>query len=460
MTEKNHGHGSLSAKAGPENNVSFLTGFSADKYARLQFAEPEEVRQVQNRLFLNHLRYTLARSEFYRKKFAEQNIGADEIQSLTDLVRLPITNKSDLEDTTRFCCADQADIVDISLTSATSGSIPTMIPLTGSDLSRLACNEEVALGMAGIEKTDTLLVCAALDRCFMAGMAYFLGGAKLSATMVRAGSGSASQHWELIKRTRTTAVVGVPSLMYKIGQFALEQDEDPADSPVKKLIAIGEPTRDQTLALLPISEELESMWDAKIFSTYASSEMATTFCECRARAGGHLRPELIVTEILDGEGKAVPAGEIGEVVVTPLGVTGMPLIRFRTGDLSYLIDSPCACGRKTPRLAPVIGRKNQMLKYKGTSLYPNAVLSALEGDERFHGGYVEARRHPDGTDRVILFAAMNGLGEPEGSAWITARLRAALRVVPEIRIIPPEQADAKVYQFHEKRKRITFFDQR
>jgi len=292
----------------------------------------------------------------------------------------------------------------------------------------------------------------------MAGMAYFLGGAKLSAAMVRAGSGSAAQHWELIKRTQATAIVGVPSLIHKIGNFALDHGMDPADSWITKLIAIGEPTKNKDMALLPISRELETMWDAKIFSTYASSEMATTFCECEARQGGHLRPELIVVEILDTEDRPVPHGEPGEVVVTPLGVTGMPLIRFRTGDISYFIPEPCTCGRTPPRLAPVIGRKNQMLKYKGTTLFPNAVLACLEGDSRFHGGYVEAMQNLDGTDRVILFAALKT--NPMDLSWMKEQLRATVRVVPEIKIISPEQADKKVYQFHKKRKRITFFDLR
>ncbi|MDT8379896.1 MAG: AMP-binding protein [Desulfotignum sp.] len=366
-----------------------------------------------------------------------------------------------MENEKRFFCADPREIVDICLTSGTSGAQATMIPLTATDLSRLAYNEEIALGMAGISSSDTLLVCAALDRCFMAGMAYFLGGVRLSAAIVRGGSGSAAQQWELVRRTRATAIVGVPSLMYKIGEFALEQKENPAATNVQKLIAIGEPTRDKSLSLLPISQELETMWDAPIFSTYASSEMATTFCECEARLGGHIRPEIIVVEILDSKGHPVPPGEEGEVVVTPLGVTGMPLIRFRTGDISHLVASRCPCGRTTPRLAPVYGRKNQMLKYKGTTIFPNAIISALEGDSRFQGGYVEARRHPDGTDRVILYAALKEKGGSSDTlSWIKDRLRAAVRVVPEIKCISREEADNKVYQFHKKRKRITFFDQR
>ncbi len=435
-----------------------LTDFSAKKHADLQFAEPEKIEQIQTRLFLRHLEYTLARSPFYKAKYAKNNIDITGIQSLEDIRHLPLTEKTDLLDTQPLLCTDKNKIVDISLTSASSGSNPTLIPLTSSDLARLAYNEELAIAMTGVDETDTILICAALDRCFMAGIAYFLGGVKLSATMVRGGSGSAAQHWELIKLTQPTVIVGVPSLMYKIGKHGRDNHGDPGTWGIKKLIAIGEPTKDANLNLLPIAQELESMWNAKTYSTYASSEMATTFCECEARSGGHTRPELIIVEILGDDDQPVKPGEKGEVVVTPLGVTGMPLIRFKTGDISYMIQEECVCKRTTQRLAPVIGRKNQMLKYKGTTVFPNAILAALEGDSRFYNGYIEAKKHPDGTDRIILYAALSG---KEGSdTWIRQTLQAKIRVVPEIRQITREKADKKVYQFDKKRKRLTFFDLR
>jgi len=442
-------------------NLPLLNNFPAHVHSGLQYAPAEQIEKVQTELLLAHLSYTLSRSDFYRKSFKKAGVNIKDIRKLSDLQALPLTDKTDLENTERFCCASPQEIVDICLTSGTSGAQATMIPLTAPDLARLAYNEEIALGMAGISSSDILLICAALDRCFMAGMAYFLGGVRLSAAVVRGGAGSAAQHWELVRRTGATAIVGVPSLIHKIGEFALEQKENPAASNVQKLIAIGEPTRDKSLSLLPISRELETMWDAPVFSTYASSEMATTFCECEARVGGHVRPELIVVEILDDKSRSVPQGDAGEVVVTPLGVTGMPLIRFRTGDISHMETSQCPCGRTTPRLAPVSGRKNQMLKYKGTTIFPNAIISALEGDSRFQGGYVEARRNPAGTDRVILYAALEGDESSPGTlSWVQDRLRAAVRVVPEIKCISREEADNKVYQFHKKRKRITFFDLR
>lgn len=435
-----------------------VADFSAQKYAELQFASPAEVNEVQNRLFLQHLGYTLARSPFYKKLYAQEKIDITKIKGVADIGQLPLTHKADLLLTQNLVCADKNEIVDISLTSATSGTTPTLIPLTSTDLSRLAYNEEIAIAMTGVNQTDTLLVCAALDRCFMAGIAYFLGGVKLSASMVRGGSGSAAQHWELIKLTQPTVIVGVPSLMYKIGKHGLDNNENPKDWGIKKLIAIGEPTKNAKMDLLPISRELESMWNAKIYSTYASSEMATTFCECEARNGGHTRPELIIVEILGDDGLPVPAGEKGEVVVTPLGVTGMPLVRFKTGDISYMIQGKCSCKRTSPRLAPIIGRKNQMLKYKGTTVFPNAILAVLEGDHRFYNGYIEAQKNADGTDRIILYAALTR--EDVSDTWLKEILQAKLRVVPEINRITRQEADKKVCQFDKKRKRITFFDLR
>ena len=144
--------------------------------------------------------------------------------------------------------------------------------------------------------------------------------------------------------------------------------------------------------------------------------------------------------------------------MTPLGVTGMPLLRFKTGDISFVIDEPCACGRSTLRIAPVLGRKKQMLKYKGTTIFPNSILSALEGASFFEEGYVEVKCNPDGTDRVILNLCLkdNSAGIP----LIEEHLRAKIRVVPEINIKSRDEISKIMYQPEKKRKRITFIDSR
>lgn len=438
------------------SEVNLLTDCSANRYAHLQYASEEKINEVQTELFLKHLHYCADHSPFYRNLY--KDIDLDGITELSDIKKLPFTTKSDMVNSNDFLAVPDREIVDVCLTSASSGPMPTIIYQTQTDLKRLAYNEELAFGIAGVTDADNMLICAAIDRCFMAGLAYFLGGVKLNTKVIRSGSGSPAQHWELVKLLNVSVIVGVPSLIYKIGEYARENNENPADSSVKKLIAIGEPTKNEAMTLLPVSEELEKMWGARIYSTYASSELATTFCECEVTHGGHMRPELNIIEILDDDDAPVKDGDFGEVVTTPLGITGMPLIRFKTGDISFIISEKCACGRTTKRLGPIIGRKKQMLKYKGTTVFPNAMLSVLEGDKRFHCGYIEAFKNDDGTDKIILYVS---LADPVAShQWITDTLRAKIRVVPEIIMISKEEADKKVYMFDKKRKRTIFFDMR
>ncbi len=440
----------------PGADTRLINDCGYNKYAQLQYADDNEIETVQNRLFLDHFNYVINNSAFYQNLYRSMGIDFNEIKTADDISKLPFTKKSDINND--FICVDERAIVDLSLTSGTSGAVPTIVPLTSHDLARLAFNEEIAFRIAGVTESDTMLVCAAIDKCFMAGLAYFLGGVKLNAKMVRAGSNDAAQTWEMIKLTDSTVVVGVPSLIYKIGQYAIKNGENPAECTVKKLIAIGEPIRGRDLKLIPVAAELEKMWTAEIYSTYASSEIATTFCECEKRQGGHIRPELNLVEIVDENGNIVKDGDAGEVVTTPLGITGMPLIRFKTGDISFIINGKCDCGRSTKRLGPIIGRKNQMLKYKGTTIFPNAVISALEGDPRFHSGYVEVKKNNDGTDRVILYASLTDLDME--TLWIKEKLRSKIRVSPEVKIISQKDADNKIYKFNKKRKRQIFFDLR
>jgi len=441
-------------------DFQLINGQKYDKYINLQYDDMDQIKRVQNSLFIEHFHYISHHSPFYMSLYNSLGLNIEEIKTIEDIVKLPFTEKSDINND--FICVDQKEIVDLCLTSGTSGT-PTIVPLTSNDLARLAFNEQIAFQIAGVTNLDTMLICAAIDKCFMAGIAYFLGGVKLNARMVRAGSNDSAQSWEMINFTNTSVIVGVPSLIYRIGQYAIKNGKNPADCGVRKLIAIGEPIRDKNLNLIPVAEELEKMWGAKIFSTYASSEIATTFCECEKQQGGHIRPELNLVEIIDENGNRVKDGEVGEVVTTPLGVTGMPLIRFKTGDISFIINEKCSCGRNTNRLGPIIGRKNQMLKYKGTTIFPESIISVLEGESLFHSGYVEAKKNTDGTDRVILFISFNNNNDnhPESKInWVKEKLRAKIRVAPEVVLISRDDADKKIYQLDKKRKRQTFFDLR
>ena len=137
----------------------------------------------------------------------------------------------------------------------------------------------------------------------------------------------------------------VPSFILRLIQYAQEHGIDYKNSSVKRIIGIGEGLREQDLRLNLLGKRIKEKWDVHLFATYSSTEMGATFSECEYGKGGHVHPELIIVEIIGDDDLPVADGEIGEIVVTTLGVEGMPLLRFRTGDMAAKLVDRCDCGR-------------------------------------------------------------------------------------------------------------------
>jgi phenylacetate-CoA ligase len=424
------------------------------KYRGTEFAAPGEIREVQERLFKKHINYIMGYSPYYQRTL--HGLDAEKI-SLDDLSALPFTDKSAFEKyNEELLAVPMPEIRDIVLSSGTTGK-PTRIMYTENDLKRLAYNEEISFAGCGLTSNDIVLLTCTMDRCFVAGLAYFLGIRALGAAAIRNGLSSFASHLEIIKRMGPTAIVGVPSFLHKLAQFLKVQGIDPEKTAVNKLICIGEPIRDRELSLLRMGQYLEEDWGAKVYSTYASSETITTFCECTAQKGGHLHPELAIVEIVDDEGRVLPPGEAGEVVVTTLSVEGMPLLRFKTGDVSFLADGPCECGRYSPRLGPILGRKKQMIKYRGTTLYPQAVYAVLDEIPEVSEYYVAVRSDFDLSDVLSVHVSVkNGSCSHAG---IVDRLQARLRVRPEVVISSEEDIKKQMLTGH-SRKINRFIDRR
>jgi phenylacetate-CoA ligase len=347
-------------------------------------------------------------------------------------------------------------IVDIVMSSGTTGK-PTRIMYTEKDMKRLAYNEAVSLAACGVTQDDVVLLTCTIDRCFIAGLAYYSGARSLGAAVIRNGISSMASHREIIRQMRPTVIVGVPTLLLKLGLFMRAQNVDPRGVGVTKLICIGEPVRDRDLSLLKIGEYLQATWGAAVYSTYASSETITSFCECTSMQGGHLHPDLAIVEIISDEGAVLPIGEVGEVVVTPLAIEGMPLLRFKTGDVSFLIERPCACGRNSLRLGPILGRKKQMIKCRGTTLYPNAIHSVLDGIGEISEYYLEITSDFDLSDRVRIYVSLRD--DSYSPEMIMDRLQAHLRMRPEVVVASEENIRREIYS-ENSRKLIRFKDRR
>ena len=415
------------------------------------FAGIAELEAIQEKFLREHLEYCRDHSPYYRKILAGRDFSAFKLK---DLEELPFTSKQDMGNPgNNFIAVPEEDIVDIVFSSGTTG-IPCKIAYTEHDLQRLAYNEEKSFAEVGVQAKDRALLTCTIDRCFIAGLAYCLGLRKLGAAVIRNGINSVASHARIIRDLEPAVIVGVPSFLVKLGKFLHESDYPV--NPVKRLVCIGEPIRDENMELSPIGLKLEELWDAQVHSTYASSETITTFAECPSACGGHLHYDLGVLEIIDDEGKRAAPGELGEVVVTPLQIHGTPLIRLRTGDISFMEVAPCACGRKSMRLGPILGRKSQMLKVRGSTIFPQAIFSELASIPHVEEYYIEVKGEHL-ADEVEVFVSLSTPGT--SLTHIAERVYAASRVSLEVIEVERHTALAKIFPEH-SRKPTRFIDLR
>lgn len=418
----------------------------------------EEIKKYQEKRLKESLDYLQNNSVFYQELFHSNKININNIATLEDLTKIPVTTKDDLQKRTNdFLCVEKRDIVDYITTSGTMGE-PVTFAMTDNDLERLAYNEYISFSCADTTPDDIFQLLVTLDKRFMAGMAYFMGLRKLGAGIIRTGPGMEKLQFESITRFNPTGFVTVPSYLPKLVSYAKMNNIDHMSLGVKKAVCIGEPIRNPDFTLNQLGKRIKDEWGLKLYSTYASTEMGTAFTECSAGKGGHHHPEMIIVEFLDENNKPVNDDEPGEVTITTLGVEAMPLLRFKTGDICYHHTEACECGRTTMRLGPVIGRKQHMIKLKGTTLYPPSVYDVLNETVCVDNYIVEVNSNELGTDELLIKI---GCKEPNADIEkkIKDNFRAKLRVAPSLRFYHPDEI-AKL-QFPEgARKPIIFIDNR
>ena len=418
-----------------------------------------DIVALQEKKLQEVLAYVNEHSAFYKRLFKEYNINVSAIKTLSDLTKLPTTCKDDLQrDNDAFRCVPKSAIVDYASTSGTLG-MPVTFGLTDNDLKRLAYNEAISLACAGIKKGDVVQLMTTIDRRFMAGLAYFLGVRQLGASIVRVGAGIPELQWDSIRLYEPTYLLAVPSFLLKMIAYAEKNGIDYEASSVKGVVCIGESLRNQDFSNTLLAEKIVEKWKGiKLYSTYASTEMSTTFTECEYQQGGHHHPELIITEVLDDAGNRVGENESGELTITTLGVEAMPLVRFRTGDIVTMHTGTCACGRNTARVSPVLGRKQQMIKYKGTTLYPPVLMDLLTNFEEIENYIIEISTNSILTDEILIKIGTRTPTEALKER-ISNHFRAKIRVVPKIEYCDIAELERELYPLG-SRKPMKFVDKR
>ncbi|MBN1113502.1 MAG: AMP-binding protein [Bacteroidales bacterium] len=418
----------------------------------------KDIKAYQEDRLSELLVYLKNHSKFYQNLFEKHNINTRDIKTLEDLTKIPTTTKDDLQARNMdFLCVDKGKVVDYTTTSGTLGD-PVTFALTDKDIERLAYNEYISFACADGTNDDIYQLMVTMDRRFMAGMAYYAGIRKLGGGIVRVGPGNPGLQFDTIERIKPNAFITVPSFLLKLIDYAEKNGIDYKNSSIKKAICIGESMRNANLELNTLGQKIREKWDIKLYSTYASTEMGTAFTECGQGKGGHHHPEMIIVEFLDDNDMPVAEGEPGEVTITTIGVEAMPLLRFKTGDICYHYTEKCECGRNTMRLGPVIGRKKQMIKYKGTTLYPPSLYDLLNDFEEIENYIVEVSTNNIGTDDILIHIGSKNTSE-QFEKKIKDHFRAKLRVAPTVKF----DSISEIYkrQFPEmSRKPITFVDKR
>ncbi len=416
------------------------------------------IAEAQSRLLIETVRYAYERSPYYKRRFDGLGLSPLALNGVQDLELLPLTDRKDFQENNwEFLAIPRYDIAEVVSTTGTSGE-PAFIAMTSNDLLRLAVNEERSFRSAGVVKGDLFHLAVTCDNLFIAGMAYYVGLSRLGASVVRIGPQNITRHLDLAVRLKPVGMVAVPSFMVHMARRIKENGITVDDIGLRKIVLIGDSIRDADFRINALGSLIENAFGEICWSTYGITEAQLSFFECGMHHGLHGHPDFILAEIVDDNGNVLPDGEVGELVLTTLQVEGMPLLRYRTGDVTFKLAGLCSCGRNSVRIGPILGRKCQRLKYKGVTLYPKTIENALLGINGIVNYQIEACTGDDQTDTIILRVGVHSNSNGT-KAQLHDALLAKARVIPHIAIERPEEVEKRLFE-DGSRKALIFKDRR
>ena len=314
---------------------------------------------------------------YYKEKLDKAGVLPDSIKSLDDLKRIPFTTKEDLRQNYPFglFASPMKDIVRIHASSGTTGK-PTVVGYTKNDLdtwseaiARLAC-------AAGATENDIAQISFGYG-LFTGGFGLHYGLEKVGLAIIPASTGNTEKQIMLMKDFGTTLLVSTPSYALYMSEVAEKMGIDIKKDLKLKIGMFGSEGSTEEMRA-----EIEKRWGMTATENYGLSEIMGPGVagECTHKCGMHVSDDLFIVEIIDPvTGAVLPEGEVGELVITNIKKEGIPLLRYRTKDITYIDKSPCKCGRTTPRIAKIQGRSDDMLKIKGVNVFPSQIESALLG---------------------------------------------------------------------------------
>ena len=340
---------------------------------KIECMSREEMTKLQSERLVNLVKYVYDNVEFYRKRMDEAGVKPSDIKSIEDITKLPYTTKNDLRDTYPFglFAAPHSDIVRIHASSGTTGKA-TVVGYTKNDLDIWSECVARCLTMSDVDK-DSIIQVAYGYGLFTGGLGAHYGAEKVGAMVVPMSVGNSKKLTTMMVDFGATNIACTPSYLLHLSEVL--RDEGLLDKiKLRSAICGAEPWTEK------MRNEIEARLNIKAHDIYGLSEIMGpgVACDCDYHAGLHICEDHFYPEIIDSKTlMPVADGEVGELVFTTLTKEGIPLIRYRTKDLTSIVREKCECGRTSVRITRFKGRSDDMLIIRGVNVFPSQVEAAL-----------------------------------------------------------------------------------
>lgn len=345
----------------------------------------EQLRELQGKRLQKLVAYVYHNVPFYRHKMQEMDLMPEDIRSIDDIVKLPFTTKQDLRDNYPYglMAAPKSEVVRVHASSGTTGN-PTIVGYTRKDLAIWSEVMSRCLSAYGVTREDTFSVSYGYG-LFTGGLGAHYGVENLGATVIPASTGNTEKHVRLIRDLKITGIACTPSYALYLAETVDKMGINKNDLSLRIGAFGAEPWTEH------MRQEIQERLGLKGYNLYGLSEIMGpgVSCECEAQHGSHIHEDHFYPEIIDPVTlEPLPIGEQGELVFTTLTKEGMPLLRYRTKDLTSLMPGECACGRTSVRMTPIMGRSDDMLIIRGINVFPSQVESVILSMKEFEPRYM------------------------------------------------------------------------
>jgi phenylacetate-CoA ligase len=414
-------------------------------------------------LQLKRLKTTMQQAKkslHYDRVFKEVGMDADGVKSIEDIEKLPLTIKDDLRDhwPYGFLAASRDELVRIHSSSGTTGQA-TIVFHTANDIDQWASIVARSMYMTGMRKSDVFQNMMTYG-LFTGGLGFHYGAERIGALTIPAGSGNSKRQIQLMRDFETTAIHVIPSYALHLIHVFEEMAVDPRrDTKLKRAFIGAEPHSEK------MRKKLEDFYGFKAFNSYGLTEMCGpgVAFECPAQNGLHIWEDHFLVEMIDPQTlKPVPDGQEGELVLTTLVRDGMPILRYRTKDLTRIIPGPCECGRTHRRIERIKGRTDDMMIIKGVNIFPIQIERKLMGIPGVGNNFLIVLERVDFTDLMTVKVEvrreyfMGDLRQLEAlRRRIVEELKSDILITPKVDLVEPDslpQSEGKAKRVLDNRK--------